>query len=123
MDILTAPRSELIRIIYKQQDSIAALETQIVELRSQLNNQGPTKEKPPSWVKPNIKKKKTGPRKKRDENFARKLDKPTKQVFHSFNACPDCGGELGKPAVSYTRQTIDIPPAKVEVTEHVICKR
>lgn len=124
MDLLSAPRSELIRIIYQQQDRIAALETQIVEIKARINSQDPKQQnKPPSWVKPNIRSKKKGPRRKREQNFARKLDTPTKQVFHSFNVCPDCGDRLGKPSVSYTRQTIDIPPAKVEITEHVICKR
>src|SRR3989338_9879520 len=124
MDLLSTPRSELIRIIYEQQDKIAALETQIAEIKARINNHDPKQQSnPPSWIKPNIENKKKGPRKKREQNFARKLDKPTKQIFHSFNVCPDCGGKLGKPAVSYTRQTIDIPPANVEVTEHVICKR
>ena len=124
MDLLSAPRSELIRIIYEQQDRITALETQIAEIKARLNNQDPKQQnKPPSWVKPNIKNKKKGPRRKREENFGRKLDIPTKQIFHSFNICPDCNGRLGKPAISYTRQTIDIPPSKVEITEHVICKR
>jgi transposase len=124
MDLLSAPRSELIRIIYEQQDTITALETQIAEIKARINNQDPKQQnKPPSWVKSNIRSKKKGPRRKREQNFARKLDTPTKQIFHSFNVCPDCGEKLGKPAVSYTRQTIDIPPAKVEITEHVICKR
>lgn len=124
MDLTTASRSELIRIIYGLQDKVAALETQIVELKARFNDQDPKQQnKPPSWVKPNVKNKKKGPRKKREQNFGRKLDTPTKQIFHSFNLCPDCDGRLGKPAVAYTRQTIDIPPAKVEITEHIICKR
>lgn len=124
MELNTAPKSELIRIIYKQQDKIVALETQIAELRSRLNNQGPKQKTTlPSWVKPNIKTKKNRPKKKRDHGFGRKLDIPTKQLFHSYNVCPDCGGNLGKPAVSYSRQTLDIPESPVEVTEHVIFKR
>lgn len=124
MDLTTAPRSELIRIIYELQDKVVALEAQIIELKAQLNNQGPKKENSlPSWVKPNVRTRKKGPREKRELNFGRKLDKPTKQVFHSFEVCPDCGGRLGKPAVSYTRQTIDIPPSQAEATEHVIFKR
>lgn len=124
MDVATAPRGELVRIIFKQRDTIAALESQIAELRSRLDTQGPNKqEKPPSWIKPNTKKKKYLSRKQREQGFARKLDTPTKQVFHTFNSCPDCGGELGKPSVSYSRQTIEIPPQEVEITEHVIFKR
>jgi len=60
---------------------------------------------------------------KREHGYARKLDIPTKKLFHSFDSCPDCGGELGKPVVAYTRQVIDIPVTPVEVTEHVIYKR
>jgi len=123
MDLLAAPRSELIRIIYDQQDKIAALETQIVELRSRMEQQGPKQKTPPSWAKPNTKTKQKGKRKKRNIGFTRKLDVPTKRVFHSFDACPSCGGKLGKPVVAYTRQVIDIPVSPVEVIEHVIYKR
>lgn len=124
MDFTTAPRSELIRTIYALQDRVQALEAQLAELRSRIKDQGPKEKEPlPSWVKPNVKKKRNHARKHRGQGFARKLDTPTKQVFHSFDVCPHCEGELGKPSVSYTRQTIDIPPTPVEVTEHVVCKR
>lgn len=124
MDYTTVPKSELIRIIYEQQDRITALETQVSELRSRINDQGPKGKEPlPSWVKPSVKTKKKGERKKRLHGFGRKLDTPAKRVFHSYDICPDCGGTLGTPAVSYTRQTIDIPEVPVEVTEHVVMKR
>ena len=124
MDVATAPRAELVRTIYSLQDQVKTLQTQIVELRSRLNDQGPKDKEPlPSWVKPNIKKKRKQERKHRSQGFGRKLDTPTKQIFHSFDLCPDCGESLGKPAVSYTRQTIDIPPTPIEVTEHVVFKR
>lgn len=124
MEITTAPRSELIRIIYEQADRIKALETQLAEMKTRMHEKGPDKPNtPPSWVKANIKKKKSGPRKQRANGYGRKLDTPTKSVFHSFDFCPCCGGSLGKPTVSYTRQTIDIPQTQVEVTEHVVFTR
>jgi len=125
MDLATAPRAELVRTIYDLQDQVKLLQAQIAELRSRLKEQGPTeKEKLPSWVKPNVKRRKTGKRKHRVQGFGRKLDIPNKQVFHSCDTCPTCGDKnLGKPSVSYTRQTIDIPPVKAEVTEHVVFKR
>lgn len=124
MDLLTASRSELIRIIYEQQDRIVALEAQIIELRSRLADQGPKdKTNLPSWVKPSSKTKPKKERKRREHGFARKLDVPTKKVFHSFDKCPNCNGVLGKPVVAYTRQIIDIPVSPVEVTEHIIYKR
>lgn len=123
MDLLTAPRSVLIKIIYEQQDRIAALETQIIELRSRMTEQGQKDKTPPSWIKPNVKKRLKHEYKKREHGFARKLDIPTKRVLHSFDTCPSCDGTLGKPTVAYTRQVIDIPVAPVEITEHVIYKR
>lgn len=124
MNLLSAPKPELIRIIYEQQDRITALEAQIIELRSRLTEQGPKdKTNPPSWVRPNIKTKPKKERKRRDRGFARKLDIPTKRVFHSFDECPNCHGALGSPVVAYTRQIIDIPVSPVEVTEHIIYKR
>lgn len=125
MDLATAPRAELVKTIYDLQDQVKLLQAQIAELRSSLKDQGPKdQEKLPSWVKPNVKRRKTGKRKHRTQGFARKLDMPTKQVFHSLSTCPTCGdGNLGKPSVSYTRQTIDIPPVTVEITEHVVFKR
>lgn len=124
MDFLTAPRSELIRIIYEQADRIKALEAQIAELRARMNEKGPEKPStPPSWAKTNTKTKKTGPRKNRTHGYGRKLDIPTKSMFHSFDTCPCCSGPLGRPTVSYTRQTMDIPETPVEVTEHVVFTR
>lgn len=124
MDLIAAPKPELIRIIYEQQDQIKALQGQIAELRSRLKDQGPKdKETLPSWVKPNVRRKKKVVRKHREEGYARKLDTPTNRVFHSCESCPSCGGNLGKPSVSCTRQTIDIPPVEVMVTEHIVFKR
>jgi len=123
MDLSTAPRGELVRIIYKQQEQIEALEIRITELTERLKQQDPKQKIPPVWVKPNAQKKKSGPRKKREENYGRKLDIPTTRIFHSYETCPSCGGSLGKPSVGYTRQVIEIPPSPVTITEHVICKR
>ena len=124
MDLTIAHKSELIRIIYEQGDQIKALQAHIAELRSRLKDQGPKDKEPlPSWVKPDVKRKKKAMRKQRQQSYVRKLDTPTKQIFHTCAVCPSCNGELGKPSVSYTRQTIDIPPVQVEVTEHVVFKR
>ncbi len=93
-------QGELIRIIYDQRDRIEALEIRLAEIQERLNDQGPKPTLPlPSWVKPNVKSKNNAKRKKRDHGYARKLDVPTKQVFHSYDYCPDCGGWLGKPSV------------------------
>ena len=134
-DISTAPRGDLIILIYDLieqnnglKEQISKLTAQVAQLRKQnkaLKNQKSFKEKdPPSFVKPSIrKKKKKKTRKKRVLNFARKRQKPDKYVFHSYDTCPDCNGVLGKPSVAHTRQVIDIPTFKFKVTEHVFFKR
>lgn len=125
MDLTSAPRGELIRKIYELQDKVESLEAQLAEIRARLSNQGPKpQDVPPDFIKANVKhKKRQEARQKRKANFARHRDIPTKEIFHTYEACPDCGGELGKPTVSYRRQIIDIPLTPFEVVDHVVFKR
>lgn len=119
MDFLSAPRGDLIRLIYDLIDEKNALKAQIAELRERLGEKEPKGGKIlPDFLKPNVKrKKKKGPRKKRALAFTRKRGIPTKEIFHSYEVCPDCGGFLGKPSVAFGRQIIDIPIAPAEVTQ------
>lgn len=129
-DLLTAPRGELLKLIYELIDENQALKIRLTKLQEENQRLGEKfknmgKSEKPSFVKPNVKKKKKdlSLRKKREVGFARKLDLPTKQEFHSFEICPDCGGSLGKPSVAYKRQVIDLPQTDFVVTEHVVFKR
>lgn len=125
MDLTTASRGELMRIIHAQNDKIEALEAQLAEIRSRLNQQGPKPQDiPPAFIKANVKhKKRQEARRKRKENFSRHREEPTKEVFYTHEACPDCGGKLGKPTVSYRRQIIDIPLTRAEIVDHIVFKR
>lgn len=135
-DISTSPRGDLIILIYDLieqnnglKDQVSKLTVQVAQLRKQnkaLKNQGNIKKKdPPSFVKPNVRKRKSKKtkRKKRTLNFARKRHKPDEYVFHTHDTCPDCNGILGKPSVVFTRQVIDVPLPKAKITEHVFFKR
>lgn len=126
-DLSALPKGELIEIIFKQAREIEILKEQITELQEKLKQKGPgddNSKQLPSFVKANLKKKKRKLlRKQREQGFSRKLDIPTKKVFHGFECCPDCSETLGKPSVAYRRQIIDIPPVSVEITEHVVFKR
>ena len=124
-DLLKASRAELLKLIYNLVDENQSLKTQIAELKTKLSEKLPPGEKPPLpfFVKPNSNKKKKTKRKNRYQGYARMKDTPTKQIFHAYDVCPDCGSTLGKPAVSHTRQIIDVELKPVTVTEHVICKR
>lgn len=123
MDLATAPRGELVRLIYQLRDENEALKAEIAELRSHLHEPPKTSGPLPSFVKPNTKRKKLFERKRREHGYGRTLDVPTKRVFHACETCPECGGPLGKPSVAYTRQVVDIPLPQAEITEHVVFKR
>lgn len=124
--LLSLSKSQLIVIIHELVDKINVLETRIFELEEKLHqkdSRGHNKNTVPVWVKPNVKKNRSGKRKKRVHAFVRMKDEPTQTVFHSHDLCPNCGGDLGKPSVAYTRQIIDIPVLPAIITEHVIFKR
>lgn len=122
---MTAPRGELLKLIYELIEKNQTLRTRIAELEEKLKqNQETKKPKTPLFVKPSVKrKKKVEPRAKREQGYARKLDIPTQKKFHSFEVCPNCGGELGSPSVAFKRQVIDIPLTNSTVTEHVVFKK
>ena len=125
-DISDLPRGELVRIIYQQASEIEILKGALIDLQEKLHQKdldGDSSKRLPSFVKLNVKRKKKKTRRKnRQVGFTRKLEKATKQVFHSYDVCP-CGGVLGTPSVAYSRQIIDIPIVSYEVVEHVVFKR
>ncbi len=124
-DLLTAPRAELVKLIYDLIDENQSLKSQIAELQEKLLEKNPPgrTNRPPDFVKPNTLGKHHKERKRRSAGYARKNEAPTTQVFHAYQTCPNCNGVLGKPSVSHTRQIIDIVISPVAVTEHVVCKR
>ena len=120
-------KGELITIILKQAREIELLKETIIELQEKMKHQDPGDDSSktlPDFVLLNVKKSKhTGQRKRREHGFGRKLDIPTKKIFHSFECCPNCSGVLGNPSVAYSRQIIDVPMVQYEVVEHVVFKR
>jgi transposase len=125
-DLLTAPRGELIQLIYELTERIEILESELARVKAEKgdkdNQQPPVKI--PSFVKLNKKQEKRTPRKKRELAYVRKKETPTEHIFHTAKNCSDCGEVLlGKPTVAYTRQVIDIPVTSYTVTEHVVFRR
>lgn len=126
-DLATAPRTELIALVYELIDKVHNLEAENAHLREQLHQKGKDKDSSPkvvpNFVKANVKKKGQVLRKKRENSYHRMKEIATEQIFHSADNCSNCGGELGKPSVAYRRQVIDIPVTPYTVTEHVVFKR
>src|SRR6266480_5195352 len=126
MDVNSAPRGELVRLIYEMADKIALIEGEIARLKEQLHGKGKGDEnstKTPAFVKANKKKRAAKKRKIRTTGYTRKKEIPTETIFHTQDACSDCGGNLGKPIVAYSRQIIDLPVVAYTVTEHIVFKR
>ncbi len=127
MDVTTAPRGELIRLVYELFDKVEALEAELAQVKEQLHEKqtgkGPATSVP-AFVKANTKKKQAKPRKQRDHAYHRLSDAPTEQVCHVLSQCPGCGRKkLGQPVVAYTRKVIELPVVPYTVTEHVVCRR
>lgn len=95
----------------------------VAELEKQLGLGGAPSAKPP-FVKANTPKKDpTNKRKKRNLQFCRRRESPTRTLHHAADACPDCGHKLSGGSVYRTRQIIEIEPSPVEITDHVIHRR
>ncbi len=123
-DLLTAPRGELIQLIYELTERIEILESELARVKTEKGDKDNPQTKIPSFVKPNKKTKKKATRKKRDTAYVRRKETPTEKIFHTSQNCSDCGDVLlGKPTVAYTRQVLDIPVVSYAVTEHVILRR
>ena len=138
-----ASREDLLRVIARLESAIAELEgenarlrvenTRLQSLMAQLQRRvGELEAKLkqlcgkalPDFVKPNRKKpKKEGPRKRREQNFARKREEPTKRIEHAVEYCTECGCRLFGGTVKHTRQVLHIPIVPVEVIEHVYLER
>src|SRR3989338_171510 len=132
MDFATAPRGELVKLIYQQQERIDVLGTELARLQELLKQRGIGGNQPSNWKKPNpefvkTNVKKTKKKKKRmgrERGFARTREKADEQIFHTVDACPDCGSSwLGKPVVWYIKQILDLPIFNYWVVDHVVCKR
>lgn len=125
-DLLTAPRGELIQLIYELTERIEILESELARVKAEKDHKDNShpQTKTPAFVKPNKKQKKKTIRKNRGTAYVRRKETPTEQIFHSIQNCSNCGDVLlGKPTVAYTRQVIDIPVTSYTVTEHVVFRR
>lgn len=128
MDLTTASRGELLKLVYELMDKVELLQAEnarLQELLKQKSDNPPSRKVLPYFIKPNIPLRKTAERKLRDQSFHRLKETPDQKVFHTVSACPHCGRKrgLGRPVMAYTRQIIDLPPVPYTVTEHVIFKR
>ena len=123
-------REALIALVLAQQARVAALEGQVAALVARVDERGGSPPPPPpapplpAFVKPaRGGKAAKGARKRRGQGFGRRRLVPTRTEEHALAACPDCGTPLQGGAVVRRRQVLHIPPAPVEVIDHVARRR
>ncbi|HEX5501565.1 MAG TPA: IS66 family transposase [Thermomicrobiales bacterium] len=123
-------RAALVALALAQQGRIAALEAQVAALAARVEELGgrppapPAAPAPPAFVKPAKPARPADrPRQRRSLNCARRRETPTRVVEHAVAVCPDCGATLRGGEVVRRRQLLHVPPAPVEVVEHVVRRR
>jgi transposase len=111
------------------QQTVAAQATEIQKLRDQLAKNSRNSGKPPSSdglkkPRPRNLRKKTGRRsggqKGHKGHTLEMAEKPDHIEVHPVSQCPHCAADLGavEPCRLEKRQIFDIPPVRIEVTEH-----
>ncbi len=152
IDLKSASRDDLIRLIVSQHETIArqerviaaqqeritALEATVARLTERVGELlaalAVIRDEPPGGtggpqgmpgLKPATGKARPPkqPRKGRMQQFVRHRMEPTQRMIHALDACPTCGMPLRGGSVKRTREVIEVPLVPVVVTEHVFLER
>jgi len=126
----SASKEELITLLLQMQQQIIHPEARIQDLEDRLAKNSSNSGKPPSSdglaKKPAPKslresgQRKSGGQKGHKGETLKMVDEPDHLEVHSVQECPHCQTDLSVVAVCEVekRQVFDIPPVRVEVTEH-----
>jgi transposase len=113
--------------IFEQSEQITALQERVKALEDQLNKNSRNSSKPPStdgFVKTKSQRQKSGKpvggQKGHTGYTLKMVDNPDHTIIHRVSRCNQCGSSLEETqATGYERrQVFDLPPIKVETTEH-----
>jgi transposase len=119
----------LFSIIEKQQEQINKLTARVQELEERLGKNSHNSSKPPSTDQQRQTKSlrkptgnKSGGQSGHEGNTLCQVENPDHTIVHKIVKCCDCGFDLqSTPASQYDcRQVFDLPPIKLEVTEHQV---
>lgn len=129
-------REELIELVLKLHETVVAQRDEIAELRAVVQRQSERiteleeevaklRGSRPGGivVKPSVKERDKQPRRKRSKSFARHSLPATSVVLHAVEECPDCGRGLSGGHAKWRHQVVEIPPVRVEVTNHLFLER
>ena len=117
----------LMATIFEQSEQITALQERVKILEAQLHKNSRNSSKPPStdgFFKPRSQRQKSdkpvGGQKGHPGHTLQMVDNPHRTIIHRVSRCNNCGSSLEETqAIGYERrQVFDLPPIKVEITEH-----
>lgn len=123
---------DLLALIGQLQERIEALEAENKRLRDQLHLDSHNSSFPPSSDKGHDQKstkslrrkssRKPGAQKGHEGSTLKQVETPDKVVFHPVSVCTRCGQDLSDAPVTAVekRQVFELPPLKLEVTEHQV---
>src|SRR3990172_4148908 len=130
MHLSKASREELLAIIAQQAQLIIELQARVKSLEAQLAKDSHNSHRPPSTDYPRHRTKslrrpsgkKPGGQPGHPGQTLRLADQPDQVVEHRPSQCDSCGTSLTAVASSEIerRQVIDLPPLRLEVTEHQV---
>lgn len=109
--------------VAEQQGLVATLEARVRELEEQRDRDDPTKRMPGLKPAATPRRRKAGPRKRREHGFSRVRGVPTERVAHAVEQCPQCATALSGGWVAWRKEVLEIPVAPVRVIEHVYLTR
>lgn len=108
-------------------NQVETLKDEVKELKARLDKNSRNSNKPPStdeFIKPKSQRKKngkkTGGQKGHQGHTLKMSETPDEIIIHRTKGCRDCGHRLEgvKPDSIEKRQVFDLPPLKLNVTEH-----
>jgi len=124
---LVIRQSELIdqlqATILQQQALIAQLEARVRALERDRERNDPTKKMPGLKPAATPRRRKSGPRTRREQGFSRVRGAPTERVEHAMEQCPHGATLLSGGWVAWRKEVLEIPAAPVRVIEHVYLAR
>ena len=126
MELVTLSHAELVTLAEQQQALIAELQATVARLERRVRElEGG--DSPPRGM-PGHKREQAdagprAPRRKRNENHARRRSEPTARVEHVVSHCPDCGLALAGGSIKRTREVLEVVPVPASITEHVYLER
>src|SRR4051794_6419531 len=109
---LVVGQSELIdrlqATVAEQQALIGRLEARVRGLETERDRNDPTTKMPGLKPAATPRRRKAGPRKRREHGFSRVRGEPTERVEHAAEQCPDCATPLSGGWVAWRKEVLEI---------------